>query len=123
MKNYTDLEQSKKLTEILPAESADMYYMDGTKYVMVTPHYETDFFNLKKDDVPCWSLSALLKVLPEPTLTNTNSIWRCTLSYKWGNAYFEKGKIKKTVSSKEPIDACYEMIMQLGPNLLSKLKL
>lgn len=26
MKAYTDLEQSKKLAEILPIESADMYY-------------------------------------------------------------------------------------------------
>ena len=26
MKSYTDIEQSKKLAEILPLESADMYY-------------------------------------------------------------------------------------------------
>lgn len=26
MKAYTDIEQSKKLAEILPIESADMYY-------------------------------------------------------------------------------------------------
>lgn len=103
MKTYTDIEQSKKLKEILPLDSADVWFADGS--------------------FPCWSLGALLAVLPEPTLTNTNSIWRCILSYKWGNSYFEKGKIQKTVSSKEPIDACYEMILQLGPNLLSKLKL
>ncbi len=103
MKSYTDLEQSKKLAKILPVDSADAWLADGS--------------------FPCWSLAALLEVLPEPTLTNANSIWRCTISYKWGTAYFEKGKIKKTVSSKEPIDACYEMILQLGQNLLSKLKL
>lgn len=27
MKSYTDLEQSHKLAEILPLESADMYYL------------------------------------------------------------------------------------------------
>lgn len=30
MKSYTDLEQSQKLAEILPAESADMYYTATT---------------------------------------------------------------------------------------------
>lgn len=121
MKSYTDIEQSKKLAEILPVESADMSY----DWAVVGKEYSTIPYCRKPidDELPCWSLSALLKVLPEPTLTNTNSIWKCTLSYKWGNSYFEKGKIQKTVSSKEPIDACYEMILQLGPNLLSKLKL
>ena len=28
MKAYTDIEQSKKLAEILPVESADMYYLN-----------------------------------------------------------------------------------------------
>ena len=28
MKNYTDIEQSKKLAEILPIESADMWYAE-----------------------------------------------------------------------------------------------
>ena len=27
-KSYTDIEQAKKLAEILPLESADMYYME-----------------------------------------------------------------------------------------------
>ena len=35
MKTYTDLEQSKKLTEILPFERADMYWKNGVsdKYI------------------------------------------------------------------------------------------
>ena len=44
MKSYTDLNQSKKLAEILPIESADMCF---------------------NDNEPCWSLAALLDILPE----------------------------------------------------------
>jgi len=64
IKSYTDIEQSKKLAEILPLESADMCYpKDAFEY------------NYAKEPVchysgiglahPCWSLAALLSVLPE----------------------------------------------------------
>lgn len=33
MKSYTDIEQSKKLAEILPLESADMHYASTTLQV------------------------------------------------------------------------------------------
>lgn len=37
MKGYTDTEQSKKLAEILPLESADMYYDVNSYGVRTTP--------------------------------------------------------------------------------------
>lgn len=37
MKSYTDLEQSKKLAEILPIESADMRYDEYISYIDGTP--------------------------------------------------------------------------------------
>ena len=86
MKSYTNLEQSKKLAEILPIETADMCY----KYVLpksdkihhvpeignpidLLKWYNKGYtFNGKKEPitlneycVPCWSLSALLNVLPK----------------------------------------------------------
>ena len=68
MKAYTDIEQSKKLAEILPLESADMHYVlidtDKNKYsaglgkyIGILPHY------------PCWSLAALLDILNEQDFT------------------------------------------------------
>ena len=60
MKSYTDIEQSKRLAELLPVESADMFYREnGTDVKLVWEH-------LKDIPVttPCWSLSALLQVLP-----------------------------------------------------------
>ena len=85
MKSYTDLEQSKNLSEILPIESADMYY----KYVLPTSkriqripeignpinslklYNEGYTFSGKKKPItlneyciPCWSLDALMNLLP-----------------------------------------------------------
>lgn len=71
MKAYTDINQSKKLTEILPLESADMHYstwtiLDGE--FIVSPNQGSTIENLQEDYgnqiIPCWSLAALLQVLP-----------------------------------------------------------
>lgn len=67
MKSYTDLEQSRKLAEILSIESADMRYSPlGDN---MHPWIWTDTF-IEKDAVPCWSLSALLDVLPNEIITD-----------------------------------------------------
>ena len=70
IKLYTDIEQSKKLAEILPLESADMfyhynvgvksYYEDTPRVIQVNNHFA--FFHR---DIPCWSLAALLGILAE----------------------------------------------------------
>lgn len=59
MKSYTDLEQSKRLAEILPLVSADMYYspLGGTHPWVL----ENDL--IEKDAVPCWSLAMLLEII------------------------------------------------------------
>lgn len=71
MKAYTDINQSKKLSEILPLESADMHYstwtiLDGE--FIVSPNQGSTIENLQEDYgnqiIPCWSLAALLQVLP-----------------------------------------------------------
>ena len=82
MKSYTNLEQSKKLTEILPIESVDMYYSDNeypkpiTKYHITYANvlygsYDIHYFDIY-GYVPCWSLAALLNVLPSSTLDSSN---------------------------------------------------
>lgn len=69
MKSYTDIEQSKKLAEILPIESADMMWDDwslideGWKLsVGYYPEIEKDY---GRKCYPAWSLAALLDILPE----------------------------------------------------------
>ena len=64
IKSFTSLEQSKVLAKILPLESADMYYHP---YPNDEDWYDIPNFgkaNLKYNQLPCWSLSALLSVLP-----------------------------------------------------------
>lgn len=65
MKSYTNIPQSKKLAEKLPLRSADMHYervyFEGKKsdwFVKLGPPIKSD------DIIPCWSLAALLQVLP-----------------------------------------------------------
>ena len=58
MKSYTDLEQSKKLAEILPLESADMMH----DRLIVIPFNDGSL-------TPCWSLAALMKLLPSEFTT------------------------------------------------------
>ena len=84
IKAFTDLSQSKKLVDILPIESSDMYY----QYVLPksskikhnpeigNPINALEWYNkgytlggkepIKLDEycVPCWSLASLLGVLP-----------------------------------------------------------
>lgn len=65
IKAYTDLSQSKKLAEILPIETADMYYdRDGLpslidKYVTHESIKNDKYHHL----IPCWSLAAMLEQL------------------------------------------------------------
>ena len=124
MKSYTDLEQSKKLAEILPIESADMFYdgvqdlykekvynipINGSSITVRTGHLIT-----KKDIkanllLPCWSLAALLSVIREAigyTIYGVNNVYMsCDLGDKpW--------KLETEVYGNE-VDACVEMILKL----------
>ena len=105
MKSYTDLEQSKKLAEILPIESADMRFcfshrLDGR----ITGHYPMIGREPSMGTVPCWSLAALLDVLPNYQLQTqddgTGMLCSCN------------GKFN-IVTANNPIDACYELILKL----------
>lgn len=65
MKSYTDLEQSRKLAEILPLKSADMWYPGDNE-----DDIECGFGDIQQelyinygDGHPCWSLAALFAAL------------------------------------------------------------
>lgn len=66
MKAYTDIKQSKKLEEILPIDSADMCFAnDGTAIKIDAQPYNVRKLMWKDVQlIPCWSLAALLQVLP-----------------------------------------------------------
>lgn len=67
IKSYTDLEQSKKLAEILPLESADMFWRynhnihtyDDIPKILAENNWGDDY----NKNIPCWSLAALLDIV------------------------------------------------------------
>jgi hypothetical protein len=116
VKSCTDIEQSRKLAEILSLESADMMYHSVedeygsgafvTTSKAITNGLENDDFYI--DDIPCWSLAALIKVLPsiegfKPVIDlDINQI-----------RYEGKYRDELCFDSENLIDACYEMIIKL----------
>lgn len=110
MKPYTDIEQSKKLSEFLPLESEDMFYWCGEDIRL------GNYKAMDKDlDVPCWSLTALLDVLPEDiiVLGTVYSINIHTKNKKWFIDYKCNNEEFIGAYSNIFIDACYEMIIKL----------
>jgi hypothetical protein len=65
--NYTTVEQSKKLLELgLNPESADMWWTPLNW--QLTEYYvevKQDGIGTPKNPLPCWSLGALLKLMPK----------------------------------------------------------
>ena len=122
MKSYTDLEQSKKLAKILPLESADMCYYEYTSHIDGTP--KVGYKEGITDGIPCWSLAALLSVLPIVYTNNKKEI--CgplhiditdseTPFVLWYVNPLHKGGIGELITKEcdNLVDACYEMILKL----------
>lgn len=107
MKVFTSIEQSKKLAEILPLESADMYWWyNGQKYYVET----IDHNDFQKSDIFAWSLAALLEVFECPTLTQDKIGDGKT---GWMVSAYPNGCRYDSNWYDNPIDACVEMIIKL----------
>ena len=121
MKSYTDLEQSKKLAEILPLESADMEYLaikeigklvGDVPFVKDDSEVEDSAYSHIYDRIACWSLAALLSVVPEEVSLN---------SFKDGNwnAMVQQNGKMIYGDANNSVDACVAMIIKLNEqNLL-----
>ena len=128
MKSYTDLEQSKKLAEFLPLESADMHYskdFDGSWFVDLAEYTSVKIpkyvSNVEEHLLPCWSLAALLDVLPNNKHISTSvsrggwqiepinylpNIWWC----EYEN---DENLTEFNVSADNSVDAAFKMIIKL----------
>ena len=110
VKSYTDIEQSRKLAEILSPESADTLHcidFDGDLLYTVPKQYSGSFRYQPELTIPCWSLSALLDILPYPSLHKTFSGWRC-------DSYDKEGKTCRLGENADnPVDACVVIIEKL----------
>ena len=108
---YTTVNQSKKLLELgLDPESADMYYPNriDIKYQGALPIEYKHGNPLLSQEIPCWSLAALLSVLPmvdftTPQLIGTpKTLYRCMYNDNL-----------KSPACDNAVDACVEMILKL----------
>jgi hypothetical protein len=132
IKSYTDLEQSKKLAEILPLESADMAYIKHLTSDNPNWEFNEDFPPMILGNVsinemtvavlPCWSVVSLFCVLPNSehiTTTLSRGGWKIDntvecLPNTWWCEYEDEENYKEfNISADNPIDAGYEMIIKL----------
>jgi len=122
MKSYTDIEQSKTLAKILPLESADMswvscdngqqkYYQAESRRIIL--NYE------KKHWIPCWSLAALLNIIPQEIFDGEyiinitegiNNRWVITYDHNENRNHSYYGL---STSADNLVDACTDIIIKL----------
>ena len=131
IKSFTDLAQSKKLAEILPIESADMFYRNNEiDAKLMWEHNTTEV------KYPCWSLSALLRLMPKHIKQNDGRTYKFHIFnddgiviQRWGCSYCAEDfhnraeylscphlKYPTNVYSdkyEDPVDACYDMVLRL----------
>lgn len=98
----TSQEQSKKLVELgIDVNTADMYYDCNSYCIQSKP--EIAIGTVWSKDIPAWSLTALLKLIPKFSLEkdiSKNTGYQLCYNYN-------------TVCYDEPVDAAFEMICWL----------
>ena len=111
IKSHTDLEQSNILAKILPLESADMYYSKYNTIHANTLYSSCDrqYFHVR-EYTPCWSLAALLGVLPEGII---EKFYVPNLQKEDGKYSIAYGDDELLCIADNPVDACVKMILKL----------
>jgi len=139
----TSLEQSQKLIELgIDVNTADMWWaerykgrttMDFQYIVDEEPYYYLSFIKPSNDnysqdtikDIPAWSLSALLELIPPYLGEFKDGIdfgFSKAINGKWYSAYYIKlddnglASFNKTVTGDTAIDAAFEMVCWLKEN-------
>lgn len=105
IKSYTDKDQARELAKILPLDTADMswkYQKDrwvGEPAYREWPEFEEA---IDRRDIPCWSLAALLRVLPFSSLDSSEDNHYRIYAYQMFSDWHDN-----------PVDTCYETILRL----------
>lgn len=117
---YTTIEQSRKLAEILPLESADMWWLYITaqgKYIAMMyeepdPHYlaRMESYGIKDAAIRCWSLAALLGILNYPQLSKDKL---GSGKVGWMVSVYPNDCRYDSCWHDNPIDACVAIIEKL----------
>lgn len=110
---YTTIDQSRKLAEILPLESADMRYQmryDNKNNLKYKPVFVSTIIPLRAD-IPCWSLASLLDIIPNGQVNKIGDGSNKWEAASWNEADY--GLIHSVGGFDNPVDACYKMIIRL----------
>lgn len=128
IKSNTDIEQSKKLAEFLPLESADMEYIilkktneliSSVPFVKDELEVENSAYDATYDLIPCWSLAALLNIIPQEIFDGEYIInitegrdnkWVLTYDHYENRNHSYYGL---PIGADNLIDACVKMIIKL----------
>ena len=124
MKQYTDIEQSRKLAEILPMDSADQTW-ERIAISSVAPeslqyghNSDIPFQFYDGIGIPCWSLAALLDAINQVREINHQRVTILVGRFAGNHWYVELLKVQDERSvvfehSEELVDACVEMLLKL----------
>ena len=118
VKICTSIEQSKKLIELgVDVNTADIYYDVNSYGIQSKP--EVAIGKISSKDIPAWSLTALIELLPNKIVVNNEKYF----------LHFTKNKVEyigivtwdgqKCISTEAEnlLDACYNMIVKLKKDL------
>lgn len=122
IKAYTDIEQSKKLAEFLPLDTADQCFLnDGTAIKAEINSYAVAMKLWKEyytEIIPCWSLAALISFLPDEIKHDgiVNNLWITSEDVSYYSKEYDSYLFLEEGCT---VDACVEMIMKFNKlNLL-----
>ena len=122
MKLYTDINQSKKLVEILPIDSADMWWVERKPvyYLSFTKPSKENYSQDTIKDIPCWSTQALLDEIPYTLLNKDNEDLKLHIEKDEEQYYlFYENEYNgdmfeiETDMYDDLVDACVEIILKL----------
>ena len=124
----TSIEQSNKLIELgIDLNTADMYYPNRTdiQYQGALPIGMKHGNPLLSQEIPAWSLSALLELIPPYLGEFKDGIdfgFSKAMNGKWYSAHYIQldnsglATFSKTVTGETSVDAAFEMICWLKEN-------
>ena len=122
----TDVIQSKKLIELgIDITTADMYYSfdynieEYEEDAQIIPKSELgEHFSLFPEDIPAWSLSALLDILAKETHNIDEDGYIVLSSYKgnWWDISPINCVDEEIKESNSPLDVAFEMVCRLLKN-------
>ena len=127
MKPYTDLNQSRTLAEFLSHTTADQTWeriaiaganLDVPEELQYRHNGNMPFKIYSGVGIPCWSLAALLDVLPKvyyPVKDHPTYLTLGKPKDKWCALYFDVTGMQdgEQTLADNLVDACYEMILKL----------